>query len=1610
MSIKAVDIDFFKTIVLEDIYIEDQQRDTLLYAERLSTDIGLFSLLDKKIALDKVVLLGAKMNLSRYSGDTTFNIDPIIQYFQTEPTTTDTVPWAIGISEVILQKTQIHFLDELAATKMDAQITYLSIEANAIDFQKQIIDLAELTLQSAAIDYEITKANFVEVEENLAPDSLLVFPELGWDLSINKLDFLDNSFVFNNQNVPPKAIDGIDFEHLDLSNIIFLLNDFSWKKKSITGKIDRLGLVEKSGFDLQNIRANFIVDSTQIALQNLEIQTPFSRVDNTTTLRFKEFRDLADLTNKVYFKSHFNSLNIGFPDLKLFAPVIEDLRQLDIDLKEQLYLNGIIEGTLNDLNIKNLDFKIGNEIGLAVNAQLKNITNINTATFDIQLEKLATSYQNIEQLTHNLELPKGLAEFGQFNLSGHAFGQVNDFTLNDFLLQTASNTYLKGNAKLLGLPDAKKLQFDLVIDALETQSKDWKGFLQDTIPPILDSLGKVQFAGKVKGDVQNFELLGDLTTEIGQLESDLVLNFTSDYQSASYKGDLQLINFELNQAFPENDKLGATSLQVKGEGSGFVVDSIIANAAIIVDSIAYNNYTYRDIVIKGNFAQKDFDGYVKILEENVNLELEGKINLKDSIPDFSFVVNIDTLNLLPLNFTEKPLSFALDANIDFKGNSLDNIDGKSTISNFYIDNGEEIYTEDSIIFNASRPTLEQVVLSLQSDFLKAKIKGDFDIATLQQVTLNYIRDYFPIDNLLDAITREKIALASDKQQAFDFDIQIKDPTPLTLLFVPQLKQLEEAIIRGNFDRKNQQLEVEAIIDALHFGGLETEQLLFKINGTSKKLYTNLALLTVETGGLAAPLVIFDGILEADSLDFQVKVTGDTLDQRLTIKGMAYDAIQWYEIKLKEELILNGEPWKVAANNGIYFLNQYLFVDNLKIRDGRHQIAIQSEGYPNKIPTTPPLTLSFNDFEIADITNFLAINQNRVKGLINGNFTLNEPFGTPHYLADLQIDELTLNEEKIGQLYLNSEQLENSQIINLTAGLKGEKNNLNVAGKYDIDKQEYDIKGIVSALEMRLIDPFAQDIISKSVGQLSGDFTLTGTPKASDLKGQLNLKEVSTIIDFLGTGVLIPKHTIVFNNNNISLGRVDLKDVNGQKGAIMGNISHQFFTDFEFDLQFKSDAFQIMNTMAVQNPLFFGQLFVAATVNITGNLELPTIEVQAKTLTNSVFNLQPLIESEEIATDEYILFTDREKYLQQESDGTVVKYNLSNAFNLNLLMNLDITPDALLRVIIDPLTGDQMEGRGRSNMTISLAPSGEFRILGDFVIESGQYNFSYQNLVKKNFAIEPGSRVSFTGDPLKARFNIAAAYKLKTTTYELVKNEIDETSGEALAAKRRSDITALLYLNGLLTEPAITFDIQLDKSTGNEISSTVSRKLADLQNNQDEMNKQVFALLIFNSFIASENAGQSLAGAGQNVALSSVSKLLSNQLNKLATKYLKGLELNFDLASYQSNFEDTAGPTVEVGVGLSQKLFNDRITIKADADFNLANQSATASSGSNVAGNFILEYQLTEKGNYVLRVFRLSDFDIITDQNTDKTGVSINYRKAFGSVLKRKQQQSKKNSN
>ncbi|MEM9888748.1 MAG: translocation/assembly module TamB domain-containing protein [Bacteroidota bacterium] len=477
---------------------------------------------------------------------------------------------------------------------------------------------------------------------------------------------------------------------------------------------------------------------------------------------------------------------------------------------------------------------------------------------------------------------------------------------------------------------------------------------------------------------------------------------------------------------------------------------------------------------------------------------------------------------------------------------------------------------------------------------------------------------------------------------------------------------------------------------------------------------------------------------------------------------------------------------------------------------------------------------------------------------------------------------------------------------------------------------------------------------------------------------------------------------------MDFGRMQMKDKNGYPATLSGQMDISDLEDITMNLNFKTDRFQVLNTTSQDEELYYGKLLLSANVDIRGTANEPVITMKAKTLDKTQLFVQPLTVEEAVASQEdYIIFANPNEYLAEDSTRSLQQAYQSEAAGIDLTLNLEVTPDAELQIVIDPATGDKLVCRGTAQMTVDMTPAGDLDILGNYRITNGSYALNYQGLLKKNFTLRAGSRLDFVGDPLATRFDVGAIYTTSTPTFELIRNRVtDENGPEALAAKKRTDVNVVMNMQGDLDEPIISFDIQIPESGG--VTSTTRQELARLRDNPNELNKQVFSLLLLNAFISQQSGGGSIADAGTSVYLSSVSSLLSNQLNRLADNYIKGVDVNIGIDAYQAEYSENT--ITELNLGVSKQLFNDRVSVQVGGNVNVNSENALLVEGANfssIAGDFVLECKLTEAGNYRLRVFRRENFDVLNQDNAPQTGVGLTFRKSFGEVGKEKKSEDRK---
>jgi translocation and assembly module TamB len=106
---------------------------------------------------------------------------------------------------------------------------------------------------------------------------------------------------------------------------------------------------------------------------------------------------------------------------------------------------------------------------------------------------------------------------------------------------------------------------------------------------------------------------------------------------------------------------------------------------------------------------------------------------------------------------------------------------------------------------------------------------------------------------------------------------------------------------------------------------------------------------------------------------------------------------------------------------------------------------------------------------------------------------------------------------------------------------------------------------------------------------------------------------------------------------------------------------------------------------------------------------------------------------------------------------------------------------------------------------------------------------------------------------------------------------------------------------------------------------VYAKILDINTRESDVNKQVFALLILRRFI-SENPLESQGSDVANTTRTSVSRLLSDQLNRLSEN-VKGVQLSLDIKSYEDYSTGEAEGNTQVQLGVSKSLLSDRLVVK-----------------------------------------------------------------------------------
>jgi translocation and assembly module TamB len=174
---------------------------------------------------------------------------------------------------------------------------------------------------------------------------------------------------------------------------------------------------------------------------------------------------------------------------------------------------------------------------------------------------------------------------------------------------------------------------------------------------------------------------------------------------------------------------------------------------------------------------------------------------------------------------------------------------------------------------------------------------------------------------------------------------------------------------------------------------------------------------------------------------------------------------------------------------------------------------------------------------------------------------------------------------------------------------------------------------------------------------------------------------------------------------------------------------------------------------------------------------------------------------------------------------------------------------------------------------------------------------------------------------------------------------------------------------------------------------VNQKLNLLNEDESALNKQVFALLVLGRFIQ-ENPLQTESGGTSTLVRSTVGKFLSAQLNQLTSKLIPGVEMNFDIQSY----EDYQGARQKAGhkwkLGSKSNFLMNGLSVQLGGSIDVEGERARQNQATDIASDVQIEYRLTKDGRYRLKGFRHNQYEGAIEGQLVETGVGFVYVRDF----------------
>lgn len=1575
VEIKNISIKFPKTVVIEGLFLEDTKKDTLIYAGSTKINIALYGLLSSKIAVSSVSLDDAVIKLYSTKTDPLFNYNFLITSFadSTQKAQTDTLKtskWTFSLDDIYLKNIRFTFNDVYEGIHVFAAIQQSELSVEEFSPEKPLYHFNELVVEGLNLIVQTSEPTNAQKEKSGKISPTIIAQKL--QLNHSTVNYTD-----------------------------------SLNYMTVNTRLDRINL-EKGVIDLQNEQITF--DYINLSESDIRYNTFEPEIVAGSVSSGKSNWKVS--ANRIDFENNMLDYNVGDgPELKnTFDPQHLELAQLTFEATDFFFspeLTKISVRKLSTINqnyfvVNNLetDFSMDQYSITADKLKLKTPHSSIDADFHVEFSSLANftdsmqfsnlnlvmrnvSLKNTDVLYFNAELSKQPFFKNLANIttaSGAVTGPLNNLTGKNLYIKTGTNTVLETDFNIRGLPDVKTATYNFPNLKIISGKNDMELMAGTSIPENIALPENINMQIAFNGEIKSFETKVIAGSSFG----DAQLSATID-KSENFTAKVSTTNFDLGKLLKDTVMFGPVSLTAETSGHGLDENSVAAKIKAEVSQIYLYKYTYHNFNIDGNISGQEFEGKMNLNDENAVFDFDGLVSLNPDKERIKFRLNVQGADLQKLNLTNNDIRIALLATADMKGGTVKKMNGSAAITNMIIAQGEKTYTLDSVLF-ASVNESRKSEINFSSALVGVKYSGTISPADISAQLKNFIHFYFPFGN-------DKPLEKSEGSSDFKFEIQLHNHPLLTQVLLPQLKEFEPGIIQGNFDSEKNDLKINAKMKKIVYGTNEINDFAFDVNSNPGALNFKISSSAVSNAQIKIENFLIDGKLADDKINTTISSVDEKKNKKLLISTEITKDGENYRLAVDPAgFYLANKQWEIAADNYIGFGKQGFLIHHLFMQKTGSEVNIASVNDR----FNDDLNIEIRNFKLEDISEIIEKDTGFVRGTVDGNALLKRVNDSYGLIADAKITSLFVSGTPVGNLAVKAENPTRER-FNIDLNLSGTENNLTTKGYYIAKGGDNSISLTtdIQSLSLKTIQAFSMGTITEASGNLSGNFLVEGNSTSPEITGELVFKDAFITPAVLNNRLELKDETFLLKKDGIYFNDFTIHDVAQNAAVINGVVNMNHFTDFAFALSVSTNDFLLFNTTEKNNKVFFGRMIIDSEIDVTGPMALPVVNATLKMKKGSNFTFA--VPEDRLTTDRgegVIEFENGQKLnaiLTRENDKQIQKTNLTG---FDVYSVIEIDKQATLRLLMDPSSTDSLVVRGEAALSFTMDRSGKMSLTGAYNLNDGSYLVSLESLIKRKFEIDNGSTIVWSGDPMEAEVDIDATYSVRASPIDLMSDQMAGlTETDRNAYKQRYPFLVILKLKGDILQPEIGFEIQLRPEDKGILNGAVNQKLTLLNEDVSALNKQVFALLVLGRFIQ-ENPLQTEAGGTSTFVRATVGKILSQQLNQWSSKVLPGVELNFDVQSYNQYQTGEAEGRTQVDIGLKKQLFNERLSVQLGGTVEVEGVKAKQNSASDIASDVMLEYKITKDGRYRVKGFRQNQYESDIDGQFVETGVGISYVRDF----------------